>query len=162
MKLPTNRSQNHSLAPRRGERGGVRGENNRAATTHQARCLRQRSTDAERVLWRHLRDRRLQGIKFRRQRAIGPYVADFYCAEAALVIEVDGGQHTVQKISDQERTAFLAGYGLKVLRFWNDEVLLHTEAVLERIAVELANRPSPHPSPLGGEGGNSDAEERSC
>ncbi len=152
-KLPTNRSQSHPLAPRRGERARVRGdEYRREATTKQARQLRQRATDAENVLWFHLRDRRLRGAKFRRQRAVGPYVVDFYCADAALVIEVDGGGHLERKEADRRRTAYLESYGLKVLRFWNDEVLKQTNAVLECIAGELGGSPSPRPSPLGGEG----------
>lgn len=131
----------------------VRGdEYRREATTSQARHLRQRSTDAENLLWRHLRNRRLRGVKFRRQRAVGPYIVDFYCPEAALVIEIDGGGHLEQVEADRKRTAYLESHGVKVLRFWNDEVLQQTETVLECIAGELGVSPSPRPSPLGGEG----------
>ena len=131
----------------------MRGEEyRREATTKQARNLRRRATDAENLLWQHLRGRRLQGTKFRRQRAVGPYLVDFYSPDAGLVIEIDGGGHLEQAAADQERTKYLEGYGLKVLRFWNDEVFKQTEAVLECIAAELRRSPSPRPSPLGGEG----------
>ncbi|MGH8225475.1 MAG: endonuclease domain-containing protein [Gammaproteobacteria bacterium] len=143
------------LAPRRGERDGVRGEKP-TAKTGLARRLRYASTDAERILWRRLRDRQLDGWKFRRQHPIGSYVTDFYCVEAALVVEVDGGQHALRRKSDRERTEALVKLGIRVIRFWNNDVLAHTDAVLEQIACELAGSPSPQPSPLGGEG------EKSC
>jgi adenine-specific DNA methylase/very-short-patch-repair endonuclease len=111
-----------------------------------ARNLRKESTDAETRLWYLLRDRRLAGKKFRRQHPIPPYVVDFFCNEEKLVIEVDGGQHAEAKKRDEERTAFLEKQGLQVVRFWDNEVLNETEAVLERIWRDL-NRPSP-PAPL--------------
>jgi adenine-specific DNA-methyltransferase len=117
-----------------------------------AKELRQHSTDAENILWRHLRNRHLLGWKFLRQRPIGPYVVDFYCAEAGLVIEADGGQHLDRAGSDRKRKASPESHGLKVLRFWNDEVLKQTDAVLERIVDALGAVPSPQPSPQRGEG----------
>jgi len=113
---------------------------------HFARKLRKEQTDAETKLWHMLRDRRLAGKKFRRQHPIPPYVVDFFCNEERLVIEIDGGQHAKAKERDEARTAFLEKHGYRVIRFWNNEVLKETEAVLERIWREL-NRPSP-PAPL--------------
>jgi very-short-patch-repair endonuclease len=86
------------------------------------------------MLWQHLRGRKLQGFKFRRQQPLGNYVVDFVCPEAMLVIEVDGGQHGQdQNLSaDRARTRFLTGAGYRVLRFWNSDVSLNIEgAVME-------------------------------
>ena len=102
-----------------------------------ARKLRKESTDAERVLWKHLRNRQLAGHKFRRQEIIGNYIVDFLCLEAKLIIEVDGSQHMEQMNYDNERTEYLQSLGHKVIRFWNHEVLNNTEAVLEKIYHEL-------------------------
>ncbi len=113
-----------------------------------ARSLRQQQTDAETRLWGLLRSRRLAGFKFRRQHPILPYVVDFYCHEAALVIEVDGGQHGDDRGRDEKRTDFLRNRGLKVIRFWNNEILREIEAVLEKIWQEI-HSPSPRPSPKG-------------
>src|SRR5712691_13269379 len=88
-----------------------------------ARRLRQNPTEAERALWRHLCLRQLNGHKFRRQQPIGPYIVDFVCLETRLIIELDGGQHSTQTASDTERSAWLKMQGLRVLRFWNHEVL---------------------------------------
>ena len=117
-----------------------------------ARGLRRRQTDAERRLWARLRDRRLLGAKFARQVPIGAYVVDFCCRELKVIVELDGGQHAVQTRSDAERTALLEALGYRVLRFWNNEALANTDAVLQRIAQVLAVRPSPRPSPQRGEG----------
>ena len=108
-----------------------------------AKKLRANSTDAERKLWYHLRDRRLLGFKFVRQQPIGPYIADFACRDADLIIELDGGQHADAIGRDQRRTAVLAEYGYFVLRFWNNDVLNNTEGVLQTIAAYLAKAPSP-------------------
>ena len=93
-------------------------------------------TDAERRLWFHLRRRASGGWKFRRQCPVGPYVVDFVCLEAGLVVEVDGSQH-LRSDADLWRTRFLSSRGLRVLRFWNDEVLLQTPQVLEAIHAAL-------------------------
>jgi len=100
-----------------------------------ARKLRQEQTDAEQLLWALLRDRRLAGFKFRRQHPIDPYILDFYCHEARLGIELDGGQHNEpeKEARDRKRSDFLAGQGIRVLRFWNHEVFNQTEAVLQSI-----------------------------
>jgi very-short-patch-repair endonuclease len=98
-----------------------------------ARSLRQQPTDAEQLLWMHLRNRQLAGLKFRRQRAIGPFFADFACIEIGLVIELDGGQHVAQAAYDNRREEAMRAAGFTTLRFWNHEVLNETSAVLERI-----------------------------
>ena len=105
-----------------------------------ARTLRQNGTDAERRLWRYLRNRHLNGWKFRRQVPIGPFVADFMCKDTRLIVEIDGGQHATDMARDAERTAHLGQLGYSVIRFWNRDVLLSTESVLETILVELTKR----------------------
>jgi very-short-patch-repair endonuclease len=108
----------------------VRGD---SLTRQLARNLRKNSSDAEKLLWFYLRDRRLNGFKFRRQYPIGPFIVDFVCLEKKLVIEVDGGQHAEMVAEDLKRTEFLSNYGYKALRFWNNEVLKETESVLQVI-----------------------------
>ena len=114
-----------------------------------ARTLRRQSSDAESVLWRHLRARRLLGYKFRRQVVMEPYIVDFVCLEAGLIIEADGGQHSNQVTYDTRRTAVLEGMGYRVMRFWNHEVLGELQSVLEQIQTALIEAPSPQPSPGG-------------
>jgi len=124
----------------------VRGMRNRKTPlTPFARELRKDSTDAERKLWALLRNRTLLGCKFRRQFPIDPYVADFACVEKRLIVELDGGQHVDAAPRDAERTAFLESRGYAVLRFWNDDVLLRTDQVLEEVLRNLTadGRPSP-------------------
>jgi very-short-patch-repair endonuclease len=117
-------------------------------TRDHARELRRQSTDAEQRLWLHLRAGRLNGLKFRRQHPIPPYVADFYCESARLVIELDGSQHN--EGVDDARTRFLELLGLKVLRYWDNEVLQQTDAVLEAIWSVAQDRTlSPTPLPEG-------------
>jgi very-short-patch-repair endonuclease len=101
--------------------------------TRTANTLRKNSTDAENILWSHLRAKQCQGFKFRRQAPIGRYVVDFVCHAKKLVIEVDGGQHAVDTMRDQRREAWLAAQGYSVLRFWNNDVLENIEGVLESI-----------------------------
>ncbi len=110
------------------ERVGVR-----ADAKDKARALRAQMTDAETLMWQQLRGRRFQGFKFRRQRPLGPYILDFVCLEAGLVIEIDGGQHAEQLAYDQARTALIESHQLTVIRFWNHEVMNDTAAVLENI-----------------------------
>ena len=112
-----------------------------------ARRLRRDLTDAEQCIWYFLRNRALMGCKFRRQHPVGPYIADFACIEAGLIVELDGGQHAGSK-ADVARTAYLASGGYRVLRFWNDEVLTQAEAVLTVIHDALARRPALTPTPL--------------
>jgi very-short-patch-repair endonuclease len=104
-----------------------------------ARKLRRNATDAERELWFLLRDRRFDGVKFRRQVAIGPYVADFASIQHRLVVELDGGQHA-ESVRDARRDAFLVAEGWRVLRFWNNDVLSNRAGVLE--AIQLALTPT--------------------
>ncbi len=108
-----------------------------------ARTLRRQSSDAENVLWQHLRARRLMGYKFRRQVVIEPYIVDFACMEVGLIIEADGGQHSNQAAYDAERTARLESMGYRVMRFWNHEVLGELQIVLEQIRAALIDAPSP-------------------
>ena len=117
------------------------------STKEFARTLRKNQTDAENWLWRNLRNRELGGWKFRRQYWIGKYVVDFVCVEKKLIIELDGGQRALQVEQDDQRSKFLKEKGYQVIRFWNNEVLLEGEAVLNVILSHL-NNPSPQPSPL--------------
>jgi len=105
-----------------------------------AKQLRVNSTDAEYRLWRQIRNRQLDGWKFRRQFPVDHYIADFVCAELKLVIEIDGGQHAEARFYDEQRTEYLQSKGYQVVRFWNNEVLGNTDGVLERIAEILARR----------------------
>ena len=107
-----------------------------------ARGLRATQTDAEARLWLLLRDRRLAGWKFRRQHQIPPYVVDFYCDQARLVIELDGNQHADMMVRDARRTRFLESRGLHVRRYWNNAVLTDIEPVLQDIWNAL-HAPSP-------------------
>jgi very-short-patch-repair endonuclease len=122
------------------------GMDERKASPKYARMLRQRQTVVERMLWRRLQDRHLAGFKFRRQVPLGPYVADFVCFEARLVIEVDRGQHAMSP-ADVHRDRWFAAQGFRLLRFWNNEVLDNLDGVLQTIADALASQP-PHQDPL--------------
>ena len=102
-----------------------------------ARRLRRNQTDAERILWFRLRDRRLDGWKFRRQVPIDRFVADFVCAEGKLIVELDGGQHERDKERDAERTDALEAMGYLVLRFWNNDVMRNIDGVLQTILSTL-------------------------
>jgi very-short-patch-repair endonuclease len=121
----------------------------------------------ERILWWMLRDRRLGGLKFRRQVPVGPYVVDFLCDTAGLVLELDGMSHVGTGAKDDRRTAYIESRGLHVLRVTNDDLLHHDLAVAEAILQAAAagasvcggkadqfreaqrTRPSPRPSPKG-------------
>ncbi|MEO5596025.1 MAG: endonuclease domain-containing protein [Lysobacteraceae bacterium] len=112
----------------------------------QAHALRSGSTDAEQRLWHCLRGRQLDGLKFRRQHPMHPYIVDFYCDAAKLVIELDGSQHTDE--GDKARSLALEARGVKVLRLWNHEVLTQTESVIAAIwnaVQELPLTPTPLP-----------------
>ncbi len=103
-----------------------------------ARELRHQQTPDEQILWQCLRGRRLCGAKFRRQHNIGRFIVDFYCDEARLVIEVDGGVHNQKKEQDAERDACLTASGLTVLRFENEAVSDRLESVLKEICLWLS------------------------
>ena len=107
--------------------------------TQFARSLRRNETDAEKVLWRELRGRNLNGFKFVRQYPIGPYIADFACREKALVVELDGAQHA-ENMRDVERTRYINRTGFSVIRFWNEEVLRERDNVLETIVAIVEDR----------------------
>jgi len=100
-----------------------------------ARAMRHELTWAEKALWRELRNRKLRGLKFRRQQSLGHYILDFYCADKLLVVELDGGQHDIpeEREYDLRRTEFLGKQGLTVLRFWNSQVRENLPWVLELI-----------------------------
>lgn len=111
-----------------------------------AKELRTRQTDAERFLWQVLRGRNFGGFKFRRQKPIGNYIVDFYCAEKRLAIELDGGGHAddQQMEYDEQRTNALVQKGITLVRFWNHEVFQETEAVLKTIWEKLHTLASFH------------------
>ena len=98
-----------------------------------ARELRQPQTPAEEKLWQALRGRQVEGLKFRRQHPIGCFIADFYCAQARLVIEIDGDSHAGQVEYDQARTAWLESQGYRVVRYTNRDVKENFAAVVENI-----------------------------
>lgn len=102
-----------------------------------ARELRRNSTEAERRLWSRLRKRQLDGVRFRRQVPIGPYVVDFACLAERLVVEIDGGQHALDADRDAARTAWLETRGYRILRFWNNEMLENLEGVCGRVLQSL-------------------------
>ena len=111
---------------------------------HNARILRNNQTPAERHLWAALRKRGI-GKKFRRQHRIGNYIVDFYCPALKLAVEIDGGQHDSPESRqyDEKRTRFLQEQGIRVLRFWNNEVLQQTENVLEALWCEVNREAQP-------------------
>ena len=112
-----------------------------------ARNLRKNSTEAEKILWQKLRNKQLEGFKFRRQQIVGRYVVDFVNFERKLVIELDGSQHALEEERDGKRDHWLQAQGFEVLRYWNNEVFENLEGVLEGIRQRLlALSPSPSPS----------------
>lgn len=166
----TNNNPRPVPSPLGGERARVRGvyRTRTKAALNFSRHLRKESTDAEKRLWRLLRDRRFSEFKFRRQYPCGAYFLDFYCVAAKLAVELDGGGHGFpeQRTKDESRNQFLAGKEIKVLRFWNHQLRGELESVrfeiwyelmsrtgqTEKIAGFLAKRSPPHPNPLPSEG----------
>ena len=120
------------------------------ANTNPARRLRRHQTNAERLLWFRLRDRRLAGWKFKRQAPIDRFVVDFFCSDAKLIVELDGGQHDHDRERDADRTRILEAMGYLVLRFWNHDVMRNMDGVLEEILSTVDHQRSepPHPTPL--------------
>ena len=106
-----------------------------------AKALRREMTEAETKLWRILRAKRLDAFKFRRQQPIGPFIADFVCQAASLIVEADGSQHADSE-ADARRTAWLEERGYNVLRFWNGDILKHPDDIAAHIYAALVN-PSP-------------------
>ncbi len=125
----------------------------RQISPHASR-LRRDMTDVERAVWRALRNRQLEGFKFRRQATVGPFVVDFLCVEVAMVIEIDGGQHSGE--ADRARTGFLEARGLRVMRFWNSDVVDNFDGVIEAIRIALLKNEKKktltQPSPASGRG----------
>jgi len=124
-----------------------------------ARTLRRNPTDAEQAIWNALRAHRMNGASFRRQTPIGPYIVDFVCHAARLIIELDGGQHfdDSHMKRDARRDAFLTSKGFRVLRFSNPDVMTNRNGVLETIASALVAAPSP---PLPRKRGRESAQAR--
>jgi very-short-patch-repair endonuclease len=112
-------------------------------TRSRAQELRDSMTPMERLLWARLRHRRMEGIRFRRQHPVGPYIADFYCASTQLVIEIDGDSHARQEENDQRRTQWLNKNGYRVIRFTNDDVVNNIDGVMEVIRTECLQATSP-------------------
>ena len=139
------RGQGKEPSPLAGEGGGRQGrapgegEAARPTPLNRARDLRHNMTDAEHGLWRILRNRQFVATKFRRQVPIGPYIADFVCYDARLIVEADGGQHA-ESASDAQRDAWFAAQGFRTLRFWNNDILTNPEGVAFAIGVALSEK----------------------
>ncbi len=119
---------------------GAGGHGQLTMGTDRAKHLRKNATDAERLLWYHLRRYQINGHKFRRQQPLGTYIVDFACFEKKLIIELDGGQHSQQADYDTTRTEWLESQGFRVLRFWNNQVMKETDAVKSVILEALDSR----------------------
>ena len=113
-----------------------------------ARELRNNTTDAERLLWRYLKNSQIEGVKFRRQQPIEAYIVDFVSFDKKIVIELDGGQHSENEEYDGQRDACLRANGFVVLRFWNNEIIENIEGVLEVIREQCLSVTPPPPDPL--------------
>ena len=118
-----------------------------------ARTMRNNPTDAEAALWRRIKGRQIEGVKFRRQQPIDAYIVDFVSFERRLVIELDGGQHAEAADRDRDRDRELSENGFHVLRFWDNEVLRDMQSVLEVIRREVLRERAPSPQPPPVEGG---------
>ncbi len=153
-------SKGKKPSPLAGEGGGRQGrapgegEAEKPTPLNRAKDLRRNMTDAEQALWRILRNRQFAHTKFRRQVPIGPYIADFACYDARLIVEADGGQHS-ESAGDTKRDAWFASEGFRTLRFWNNDILKNPEGVAIAIGMALAEiepltRPlRGHPLPQG-------------
>jgi very-short-patch-repair endonuclease len=128
----------------------------------QARVLRRNPTEAEKLLWNHLRYWQIDGYKFRRQQPLGKYIVDIICFEKKLILELDGGQHAEQVKYDSERDVWLREQGFSVLRFWNNDVLQNINGVNESIMSHLRSTPFLSPSPQGGRRRNRKQVGRDC
>ena len=122
-----------------------------AISLDRARQMRKAMPEPEARLWLELRARRFQGIKFRRQKVIGQYIADFASNDPKLVVEIDGDTHSVRESYDAQRTQFLANQGYTVIRFSNTDVMSNLDGVLFRLGeiVDGLTSPPPTPSPEG-------------
>lgn len=150
-------------SPLAGEGGARRRKamGGRGGALARARGMRKQPTEAERMLWRLLRNKRLDGWKWKRQQPLGPYIVDFICFEARLIVEADGSQH-IDSASDLVRDAWLRGQNFRLMRFFNNDILAESDSVLTAILAALTASagasspaecsPSPQPSPARGEG----------
>ncbi len=129
-------SENQGRSPQMLRWGEIKRQYTQQAQTY-SKALRQNLTNAERLLWHYLRNKQLDGYKFRRQQAMGNYIVDFVCLSKKIIIELDGGQHQEQQSYDSQRDNFLQQQGYKVLRFWNNDVFNNCFGVLEKIYAEL-------------------------
>jgi very-short-patch-repair endonuclease len=131
----------HLASPIKGEEQNCM----RKRLTQRAKILRQQSTEAEKLLWRYLRGRQLEGAKFRRQQPIGKYNVDFISFSHKLIVEVDGGQHAQprEQVRDRQRDAWLREQGFTVVRFWNNQVLRNVEGAIEAIRSNLLRSDTP-------------------
>jgi very-short-patch-repair endonuclease len=116
-------------------------------TEQRARSLRNKATDAEKELWKQLRNKQVLGARFRRQHPINDYIADFVSFDAMLVIELDGGQHSEQEAYDAKRTRRLESVGFRVLRVWNNEVFSNLSGVMDTIFAVVEERSKTYPPP---------------
>ena len=135
-------SENQGRSPQMLRWGEIKRQYTQQAQTY-SKALRQNLTNAERLLWHYLRNKQLDGYKFRRQQAMGNYIVDFVCLSKKIIIELDGGQHQEQQSYDSQRDNFLQQQGYKVLRFWNNDVFNNCFGVLEKIYAELVELNSP-------------------
>ena len=124
------------------------GGGGRARLLAYARTMRGQPTRAERVLWHSLRACQLEGLRFRRQAPLGPFIADFFCPSIRLVVEVDGVTHTDPDL-DRERDKWMQSQGIRVLRFWGEEVVTNLEGVLQVILAAAGEPLPPAPSRKG-------------
>ncbi|QDX24757.1 endonuclease domain-containing protein [Sphingomonas suaedae] len=150
-------------SPLAGEGGARRRKavGGRGGALARARGMRKQPTEAERLLWRLLRNKRLDGWKWKRQQPLGSYIVDFICFEARLIVEADGSQH-IDSASDIVRDNWLRGRGFRVARFFNNDIMAQPDTVLTALLAELEapagasspgeRSPSPQPSPARGEG----------
>lgn len=120
----------------------VRGQSVSFEMLERAKKLRREMTPAEKILWKEVRANRLSGLHFRRQQIIHGYFADFYCHQHALIVELDGGIHDLQKEYDAEREAYLIALGFRIIRFKNEEVFKDLQSVLVKIVKECKSRKS--------------------
>jgi adenine-specific DNA-methyltransferase len=103
--------------------------------------LRKQQTEAERIFWNMTRGRKFSNLKFRRQFSVGPYILDFYCPEIGLAVEIDGGQHAAEVAYDDARTKFINKLGIKVIRFWNNDLTKNPSGVYDELARIVATPP---------------------
>lgn len=111
----------------------VRGQSVSYEMHERAKKLRREMTPAEKILWRELKTNKLNGLHFRRQQIIDGYIADFYCHQHGLIVELDGDIHRLQKEYDSEREAYLIARGFRIIRFTNDEISKDLKGVLQKI-----------------------------